>query len=137
MEEYKQKISNINYNDNTINISLNRSEWNSTDTWIQSMEMKGCERLGKEWFEDLHYKIMRPITNEINFSNKNYSYNENITFKIPRQLLKMFVFSIGQIAYNFDVKGITAITAKNILNKIEKQLIEQLPSDSTWFTYGY
>ena len=58
----------------------------------------------------------------INFSGKDYKYDVDITFDIPRELLRMFVYSIGRIAYNFDVKGITNVIAQNILEKINKQL---------------
>jgi len=51
--------------------------------------------------------------------------------------LRMFVYSIGQIAYDFDVKGITSVNAQNILGKINKQLKEQLLNDDKWFRYGF
>jgi hypothetical protein len=135
--DYKQKISNINYFDNVVKLSLTREEWNSSETWIQSMGMKGCERLSKEWFEDLHWLVMFPISNEVNFSGRDYNYDIDITFDIPRELLRMFVYSIGRIAYDFDVKGITSVIAQNILEKINKQIREQLPSDDKWFKYGF
>lgn len=135
--DYKQKITNINYFENVVKISLTRKEWNSSGIWVESMMRTGCERLSKDWFEDLHYLVMRQISNEINFSGKNYTYDVDITFNIPRELLRIFVYSIGQIAYSFDVKGITSVIAQNILGKINKQLKEQLPSDDIWFHYGF
>jgi len=135
--DYKQKISNINYFDKVVKISLTREEWNWSGTWVESMENKGCERLSKEWFEDLHWMVMFPISKEVNFSGKDYQYDIDITFDIPRELLRMFVYSIGQIAYNFDVKGITSVIAQNILEKINKQIKEQLPNDDKWFKYGF
>ena len=137
MMNYKQKIGNIKYFDNVVKISLTRSEWNSSMTWIEYMEMIGCERLGKEWFEDLHWLVMFPISKDINFSNKNYTYNVDITFDIPRKLLKMFVYSIGRIAYDFDVKPITCIIAQHILEKINNQLKEELSIDDDWFIKGF
>jgi len=135
--DYKQKISNINYFDKVVKISLTREEWNWSGTWVESMENKGCERLSKEWFEDLHWMVMFPISKELNFSRKDYQYDIDITFDIPRELLRMFVYSIGQIAYNFDVKGVTSVIAQNILEKINKQIKEQLPNDDKWFKYGF
>lgn len=135
--EYKQKISNINYFDDVVTISLKRDEWNWCETWVQSMMYKGTDRVGKEWFEDLNGLVMFNISREINFSNKNYEHNIDIPFHIPRELLRMFVGSIGKIAYCFDVKPITSIIAQNILEKINKQLKEQLPSDDRWFKFGY
>ncbi len=49
----------------------------------------------------------------------------------------MFVYSIGRIAYDFDVKGITNVIAQNILKKINKQLKEQLSTDDIWFEHGF
>ncbi len=60
--EYKQKISNINYLDKVIKISLTREEWNSSGIWVESMLRKGCERLSNDWFEDLHRLVMLPIS---------------------------------------------------------------------------
>lgn len=137
MDNYKQKIANINYFDSTVNISLTREEWNSSNTWVQSMERNGCEKLSKEWFEDLHWLVMYPISNDINFSGNNYAYDLDIPFRIPRELLRMFVYSIGRIAYSFDVRGITSIIAQKMIEKINKQLKEQLPSDDKWFQHGF
>jgi urease gamma subunit len=134
--KYKQKITTINYFENVVKISLTREEWNSSGTWVESMMRKGCERLSKSWFEDLHHLVMQPISNEINFSGNKYN-NIDIRFNIPRELLRMFVYSIGQIAYDFDVKGITNIIAQNILEKINKQLKEQLSTDDIWFEHGF
>lgn len=135
--DYTQKITAINYFEKVVKISLTRGEWNSTGTWIESMMRKGCERLSLDWFEDLHHLVMRPISNDVNFSGKNYDPDQDITFDIPRELLRMFVYSIGQIAYDFDAKGITSVTAQNILEKINKQLKEQLPIGDKWFVYGF
>jgi hypothetical protein len=135
--EYKQKITTINYFEKVVKISLKREEWNSSETWVESMERKGCEGLSKEWFEDLHWLVMYPISKEINFSGKDYKNDIDITFDIPRELLRVFVYSIGQIAYNFDVKGITSVNAQNILGKINKQLKVQLSTDDVWFKYGF
>jgi len=137
MEEYKQKIANENYFEKVVKISLTRRQWNSSGTWVESMERKGCEQLSKESFEDLHWMIMSPISKEINFSEKDYNHDIDITFDIPRKLLKMFVYSIGRIAYDFDVKGITSVIAQEIIEKINKQLKEQLPIDDVWFKYGF
>lgn len=136
-EKYEQKITTINYFEKVVKISLSREEWNSSTTWVDSMKMKGCERLSESWFEDLYNLVMLPIHHEINFSGKNYKYDFDIEFDIPRELLRMFVYSIGQIAYNFDIKTLTSIDAQNILEKINKQLKEQLTIDDIWFKYRF
>jgi len=135
--EYKQKIANVNYFDNVVTILLERDKWNSVGTWVESMIHRETERVSKEWFEDLYWLVMIEISKEINFSNKNYEYNINIPFDIPRELLRMFVYSIGRIAYSFDVKPLTAIRAQNILQSVNRQLIEQLPVEDKWFKYNY
>ncbi len=137
MKEYKQKITSINYFDDIVKISLTRNEWNSVGTWVESMEMKGCSSLSIDWFNDLIGLVMCPISNEINFSNKEYKYDDNITFDIPRKLLRMFVYSIGQVAYDFDVKSLTSIEAQNILEKITNQIKEQLLPDDGWYKYKF
>jgi hypothetical protein len=133
-EEYKQKVGNINYIDKVVNISLTREEWSWSETWTQC---KNSERVGRDWFDDLHWMFMMPISHDINFSGKNYSYQEDITFQIPRELLRIFVYSIGSIAYDLDVKPIVSIIAQEIIGKINKQIKEQLPVDDSWFKYGF
>lgn len=135
--EYTQKITTINYFDNVVKISLKRDEWNSVGTWVESMIHRETERVGKEWFEDLYWLVMIEISKEVNFSNKDYTYDVDISFDIPRELLRMFVYSIGRIAYNFDVKPLTAVRAQNILESVNRQLIEQLPVEDKWFNYNY
>jgi len=135
--KYEQKIYNIDYSKNPIDISLTRDEWNSTNTWINSIMSAGTERLSKEWFEDLYWFIMHPIHNEVNFSGKSFEWDENIKFQIPRQLLRMFVFSIGRIAYDFDVKTPTSMGAQNILAKVNEQLKQILPADDKWWESNF
>lgn len=134
---YKQKITTINYFDNVVKISLKRREWNSCETWVQSMMFKGCEKVSTGWFEDLYCLVMREISMEINFSGKNYKDDLDLPFDIPRKLLRMFVFSVGKIAYDLDVKGLTSLNAQNILNKINTQIKKQLSPDDEWFKYGF
>jgi len=135
--KYTQKIYNIDYSKNPIDISLTRNEWNAVGTWVNSVMSAGTERLSKEWFEDLYWLVMQPISNEINFSGKTFPWDEDIKFQIPRQLLRMFVFSVGGIAYNFDVKTPTSMGAQIILNKINEQLKQVLPADDKWWNSNF
>lgn len=135
--EYKQQIHNIDYSKNPIDISLTRGEWNSVKAWINFKMSDGTERLSKEWFQDLYWLVMNPISNEINFSDKTFQWDEDIKFQIPRQLLRMFVFSVGGIAYNFDVKTPTSMNAQKILNKINEQLKQVLPADDKWWDSNF
>jgi len=135
--KYTQKIYNIDYSKNPIDISLTRNEWNAVGTWINSVMSAGTERLSKEWFEDLYWLVMQPISNEVNFSDKTFPWDEDIKFQIPRQLLRMFVFSVGGIAYNFDVKTPTSMGAQMILNKINEQLKQVLPADDKWWNSNF
>jgi len=135
MIEYKQKITTINYFENVVKFSLTRDDWNSIGTWVESME--NSRRENKEWFEDLHWLVMFPISKEINFSSKNYNHDVDISFDIPRELLRMFVYSIGRIAYDIDVKSLTSIYAQHILKNINNQLKEQLSDNDKWFKYGF
>lgn len=137
MEEYKQQIKGIDYFEKVVKISLTKKEWMSSITWCELMEIRGCERLSKEWFEDLNWLVMYPISKEIHLPNKVYQPDINIAFDIPRELLRMFVYSIGKIAYDLDAKGITSVIAQNILEKINKQLKEQLSSEDKWFKDGF
>ena len=135
--KYTQKIYNIDYSKNPIDISLTRNEWNAVGTWVNSVMSAGTERLSKEWFEDLYWLVMQPISNEINFSGKTFPWDEDIKFQIPRQLLRMFVFSVGGIAYNFDVKTPTSMGAQMILSKINEQLKQVLPADDKWWNSNF
>lgn len=137
--EYKQQITTINYLDIIVKVSLTTSEWNIVDTCCCSFTRKGYERVGKAWIEDLYHLFLIPITKEINFSGKYYDFNNDIdiTFDIPRELLRIFVFSIGVIAYNLDIKPITNKIAQRILEKINNQIKEQLLEDDNWFKYGF
>lgn len=134
--QYKQKIFNVDYNEDLIGISLGRGEWNSVSTWIESSTNTEYERVGKEWFEDLHELYMKPISNELNFSGKEFG-NHNIPFEIPRKLLRYFVFSVGRIAYDLDAKSTSNIYAQGILVKINKQISDQLNNTDDWYKYGY
>jgi hypothetical protein len=49
----------------------------------------------------------------------------------------MFVFSVGGIAYNFDVKTPTSMGAQMILNKINEQLKQVLPADDKWWNSNF
>ena len=130
--EYKQQIHNIDYEKELLNFTLTKDEWSWANCWVSGMH-NGCERLGKEWFQDLNQLYIAPIQDELFFSGKDYKYDFEYTGKIPRQLLRMFVFSIGRIAYSFDVKIPTSVVALKIVTKIQKQIEEQLPADDKWF----
>ena len=120
-----------------LKISLQRSEWNSVGTWIQAMAYKKFQRVDKSDFNDLYDNFLQPISIEINFSNKDYKYDVDIDFEIPRMSIRYFIASIGNIAYDLDCKPITNIIARNILEKINFQIKNQLQKDDTYFIYGY
>lgn len=135
--EYKQQITTINYLDNIVKISLTPDEWNIVETYCCPLVQKEYVRVSKLWFEDLYNLFLIPITKEINFSGKNYDYDIDIAFDIPREMLRIFVFSVGVMAYNLDIKPITNKIAQRILEKINKQIKEQLLDDDNWFKYGF
>lgn len=122
---YKQQLVQYNYFEKVVEISLTRAEWNSTDTWIQTND---STRLGRAWFEDLQWLVMFPIIKQVS----RYDDGTDYSFGIPRELLRMFVYSIGRIAYSLDVKPQTSIFAQGILEKINKQIEEQLVDDEKW-----
>ena len=80
---------------------------------------------------------MVPIKNDIYFSGKDYGGDEDIEFGIPRQLLRMFVYSIGRIAYDIDMKGQLCVIAQDMLSKIDEQLKGQLSDNDRWFQYNF
>ena len=131
----RQKITTIDYFDNIVNISLTRDEWNSSITWVSSLS-RGTERAGENWFKDL-LGVLYPISDQINSHNKNYSFDEAISCRIPRALLRYFVYSIGRISYDLDCKYQTSMKAQVIIIKINHQLKEQLSEDDEWFKCNF
>lgn len=119
-----KKIENI---DKTITIVLEKNEWSSVTTWVESIYSTESNRLSerlclktKEWFK---------INVSIKFLyDMNINFNEKIEIEIPREILRVFIFSVGKIAYNFDVKTQTSLLAYGIVTKIESQLI----NDEEW-----
>jgi hypothetical protein len=130
--EYKQRVSNINYTDNLINIRLSKSEWYSVDTWIQGCK---CSNTDKMFIDDLRWMFVLPMI--IKMADDKIHDDCDVVGYISRNLLKHFVYSIGKIAYDFDLRDVTTIKAQRILNKVTQQINEQISIDDDWFKYNY
>ena len=135
--EYKQQIYNADYTSNLIPLKMTPSEWGWAETWVNVASNKKFERLDDEWFKDLYHMYMVPIRDDIYFSGKKFEEDEELEYEIPRQLIRMFVYSIGQIAYDIDMKGQVCIIAQGMLNKIHRQLEEQLNPNDQWFKWNF
>ena len=48
-------------------------------------------------------------------------YDSEHTLELERKYFQFIVYSVGKIAYDFDVKTITAQEALTIVNKLEEQ----------------
>jgi hypothetical protein len=129
LNSYKQQI-NIDYFIKTINISLTKKEWFSVITWVNNMN---SIQYSNSWFEDLTGIFLKPLYNEVTYSDKQIQCNIDIKFTISRELLRFLYFPIGKIAYNIDVKFQTSMKALEILKKIDKQLEQQLSPNDEWF----
>ena len=109
---------------NEISITLTKEEWSSVNTWITSASRETFERVSKKWFTEL-LDIVNPFYMSLYFSD-DYSamkipYDSEHTLELERKYLKYLVYSVGRIAYDFDVKTPTAQEALNIVNKLEEQ----------------
>jgi hypothetical protein len=107
-----------------IPITLTKEEWSSVELWVTSASRETFERVSKDWFTEL-LSIIKPFYMSLYFSD-DYSamkipYDSEHTFEIERKYLKYLVFSIGRIAYDFDVKTQTSHMALEIVKKLEEQ----------------
>jgi len=111
----------------TIKISLNKSEWSWCNTWIQGIKTSSIERLGEDWFIETNKWFKENVSLKY-CCDININYDDVIDVLIPRNILRIFVFSVGRIAYDFDVKSGTSQVAYEIITKIE----EQIKDDEYW-----
>ena len=111
----------------TIKISLNKSEWSWCNTWIQGIKTSSIERLGEDWFIETNKWFKENVSLKYCY-DININHDDVIDVLIPRNILRIFVFSVGRIAYDFDVKSGTSQSAYEIITKIE----EQIKDDECW-----
>lgn len=109
---------------NKIPITLTKEEWSSVNTWVTSASWITFERASKEWFTEL-LDVVKPFYMSLYFSD-DYSamkipYDSEHTLELERKYLKYLVYSVGRIAYDFDVKTPTAQEALTIVRKLEDQ----------------
>jgi len=117
-----------------INITLTKEEWSSVNTWLESASRKDFERVSKKWFDEL-IKVVKPFYFSLYFSD-DYSatkipHDSEHTLTIDRNYFRFLVFSVGMIAYDFDVKTITSKVGYDILKKLESQ------GDNKWSEQRY
>ena len=112
-----------------INITLTKEEWSSVETWVNSATMETFERVSNEWFVEL-LQIIKPLYHSLYFSDDmsamDIPYDSEHTLTLDRKYFKYLVFSVGRIAYDFDVKTGTSQMAFEIVRKLEDQ------SDDRW-----
>ena len=111
----------------TIKISLNKDEWSWCNTWLQGIKTSSIERLGEDWFIETNKWFKENVSLKY-CCDININYDDVIDVLIPRNILRIFVFSVGRIAYDFDVKSGTSQVAYEIITKIE----EQIKDDEYW-----
>jgi hypothetical protein len=114
----------------TIDITLTKEEWSDVETWVNSASRMTFERSSKEWFEELH-EIVKEFYMPLYFSDDrsamNIPYDSEHTLTMERRYFRYLVFSVGRIAYDFDVKTPVAQMAYDIVTKLEEQ------GDEEWF----
>lgn len=137
MEEYKQKAHNTNYYENLLEFQLSKDDWFWCKCWLQCLPSNNIEHLSQDSVYDLLNIFVNPIDRTGVIDYNEYDEDELLIIKIPRCLLRIFVYGIGQIAYCFDTNPPTPIIARDILNKIHYQIEQQLPNDDKWFEYNY
>ena len=111
----------------TIKISLNKDEWSWCNTWLQGIKTSSIERLGEDWFIETNKWFKENVSLKYCY-DININHDDVIDVLIPRNILRIFVFSVGRIAYDFDVKSGTSQSAYEIITKIE----EQIKDDECW-----
>ncbi len=114
----------------TIDITLTKEEWSDVETWVNSATRETFERVCPSWFEELH-AIVKPFYMPLYFSDDGSSmkipYDSEHTLTMERKYFRYLVFSVGRIAYDFDVKTPTSQMAYDIVTKLEKQ------GDEGWY----
>lgn len=130
--KYIQKLPNIN-TENVIKLTFSIDEWwDIQNIIIYFGAKKKFERLGSEYFEDLAEIFIKEKINILSIEeNKPRDYLT--TLEIPREFLRMLVYPIGKRAYDIDSRGEYNIEAQVLLDKINKQIQEQLDPEDKWF----
>ena len=115
-----------------ISITLTKEEWSSVELWVDSASGQTFERVSKDWFTEL-LGIIEPFDKSLyllgDFLSMEIPHDSEHTLEIERKYFKFLVFSIGRIAYNFDVKTITSQMAFEIVKKLEEQGDEKWKKD--------
>jgi predicted DNA-binding protein YlxM (UPF0122 family) len=115
-----------------ISITLTKEEWSSVELWVNSASRETFERVSKDWFTEL-LGIIKPFYMSLYFSDDfsamKIPHDSEHTLEIERKYFKYLVFSIGRIAYDFDVKTQTSQTALEIVKKLEEQGDEKWKKD--------
>ena len=125
--ELNNKNMSLIKTEKTIKISLNKSEWRWCNTWIQGIKTSSIERLDEDWFIETNKWFKENVSLKYCYDT-NINHDDVIDVLIPRNILRIFVFSVGRIAYDFDVKPETSQAAYEIITKIE----EQIKDDEYW-----
>jgi hypothetical protein len=111
----------------TISIKLTKSEWSWCNTWISGIKTPSIERMSEDWFIETKSWFKDNVSLKYLY-DLNIEHYDLIEVLIPRNILRIFVFSVGRIAYDFDVKSGTSTSAYEIITKIE----EQIKVDEYW-----
>lgn len=111
-------------NNEKIPITLTKSDWSDVQTWMTYASRESFDRVGKDWFDKLLTTIT-PFYASLYFSD-DYSameipHDSEHTLEIERHYFFILVYSVGRIAYDFDVKIQTAKAALEIVKKLESQ----------------
>jgi hypothetical protein len=137
MENYTQKAFNIDYYEKLIYFKLTKDEFFWCKCWLQGLQTTKSSHLSQDFLSDLLNMFINPIDRIGSISYEEYNKDDLLDIKIPRILLKTFVYGIGRVAYCFDVKPPTSVIAQKILNKIHRQIESQLPFNDNWFKYNF
>ena len=115
-----------------ISITLTKEEWSSVELWVNSASGETFERVSK--VTEL-LGIIKPFYMSLYFSDDfsamEIPHDSEHTLEIERKYFKYLVFSIGRIAYDFDVKTQTSRMALEIVKKLEEQ------GDEKWKKYRF
>lgn len=107
-----------------IPITLTKSDWSDVERWVTSASLESFYGVDKDWFDKLLTTI-KPFYMSLYFSD-DYSameipHDSEHTLEIERDYFFILVYSVGRIAYDFDVKTLTAQAALEIVKKLESQ----------------
>jgi predicted DNA-binding protein YlxM (UPF0122 family) len=115
-----------------ISITLTKEEWSSVELWVNSASRETFEQVSKDWFTEL-LGIIKPFYMSLYFSDDfsamEIPHDSEHKLEIERKYFKYLVFSVGRIAYDFDVKTQTSHMALEIVKKLEEQGDEKWKKD--------